>query len=54
MIITGGVNVYPREVEDVLIAHPAVQDAAVFGVPDDEFGESVRAALNWLQTAKSR
>jgi acyl-CoA synthetase (AMP-forming)/AMP-acid ligase II len=45
MIITGGVNVYPREVEDVLIAHPAVQDAAVFGIPDDEFGESVRAAV---------
>lgn len=45
MIITGGVNVYPREVEDVLIAHPAVQDAAVFGVPDEEFGESVRAAV---------
>ncbi len=45
MIITGGVNVYPREVEDVLIEHPAVQDAAVFGVPDEEFGESVRAAV---------
>ncbi len=45
MIITGGVNVYPREVEDVLLEHPAVQDAAVFGVPDEEFGESVRAAV---------
>jgi len=45
MIITGGVNVYPREVEDVLIEHPAVQDAAVFGIPDEEFGESVRAAV---------
>jgi acyl-CoA synthetase (AMP-forming)/AMP-acid ligase II len=45
MIITGGVNVYPREVEDVLVLHPAVQDAAVFGVPDEEFGESVRAAV---------
>jgi acyl-CoA synthetase (AMP-forming)/AMP-acid ligase II len=45
MIITGGVNVYPREVEDVLLTHPAVQDAAVFGVPDEEFGESVRAAI---------
>jgi len=45
MIITGGVNVYPREVEDVLLTHPAVQDAAVFGVPDEEFGESVRAAV---------
>jgi len=45
MIISGGVNVYPREVEDVLLGHPAVQDAAVFGVPDEEFGESVRAAV---------
>lgn len=45
MIITGGVNVYPREVEDVLLAHPAVQDAAVFGVPDEEFGEAVKAAI---------
>jgi acyl-CoA synthetase (AMP-forming)/AMP-acid ligase II len=49
MIITGGVNVYPREVEDMLIAHPAVQDAAVFGVPDEEFGESVRAAVELVE-----
>jgi acyl-CoA synthetase (AMP-forming)/AMP-acid ligase II len=48
MIISGGVNIYPREVEDVLIAHPAVQDAAVFGVPDSEFGESVRAAVELI------
>lgn len=45
MIITGGVNVYPREVEDVLLMHPAIQDAAVFGIPHPEFGESVRAAV---------
>jgi long-chain acyl-CoA synthetase len=45
MIISGGVNIYPREVEDTLIAHPAVQDAAVFGIPDDEFGEAVKAAV---------
>ena len=45
MIITGGVNVYPREVEDLLLTHPAVQDAAVFGVPDEEFGEAVNAAI---------
>jgi fatty-acyl-CoA synthase len=43
MIISGGVNVYPREVEDVLAAHPAVAEAAVVGVPDDEWGERVRA-----------
>lgn len=45
MIITGGVNVYPQEVENVLVSHPAVVDAAVFGELDDEFGERVRAAV---------
>ncbi|MCE3551161.1 AMP-binding protein [Pseudonocardia sp. RS11V-5] len=44
-VITGGVNVYPREIEDVLALHPAVADVAVFGVPDEEFGEQVRAAV---------
>ncbi|QAY62285.1 acyl-CoA synthetase [Xylanimonas allomyrinae] len=44
-IVSGGVNVYPREVEDVLITHPAVADVAVIGVPDEEFGESVRAVV---------
>ncbi|HET9780702.1 MAG TPA: AMP-binding protein [Candidatus Dormibacteraeota bacterium] len=45
MIISGGVNVYPAEVEAVLSAHPAVMDVAVIGVPDDEFGESVKAIV---------
>ena len=45
MIISGGVNVYPAEVEHVLADHPAVVDVAVFGVPDDEWGESVKAAV---------
>ena len=45
MIISGGVNIYPAEIEDVLHRHPAVEDAAVFGVPDDEWGERVHAAL---------
>ena len=45
MIITGGVNVYPREAEDVLITHPAVLDVAVFGIPNPEFGEEVKAAV---------
>lgn len=45
MIITGGVNVYPQEVENVLLGHPGVADAAVFGSPDDEFGERVCAAV---------
>jgi acyl-CoA synthetase (AMP-forming)/AMP-acid ligase II len=45
MIISGGVNIYPAEIEDVLHRHPAVEDAAVFGVPDTEWGERVHAAL---------
>jgi malonyl-CoA/methylmalonyl-CoA synthetase len=45
LIITGGYNVYPREVEDVLEAHPGVTEAAVVGVPDDEWGETVVAHL---------
>ncbi|MCS6799078.1 MAG: AMP-binding protein [Myxococcota bacterium] len=43
MIISGGVNVYPAEVEQALLAHPAVAEAAVVGVPDEEWGERVRA-----------
>ena len=43
MIVTGGYNVYPREVEDVLCAHPAVAQVAVIGVPDDVWGEAVTA-----------
>ncbi|MBT2737376.1 long-chain-fatty-acid--CoA ligase [Bacillus sp. ISL-7] len=43
MIIVGGYNVYPREVEEVLYQHPAVVEAAVIGVPDGEYGESVKA-----------
>jgi long-chain acyl-CoA synthetase len=45
MIIRGGYNVYPREVEEVLYEHPAVMEAAVLGVPDDEYGEEVAAAV---------
>jgi long-chain acyl-CoA synthetase len=44
-IISGGVNIYPQEIEDLLIGHPAVDDVAVIGVPDDEYGESVRAVV---------
>jgi acyl-CoA synthetase (AMP-forming)/AMP-acid ligase II len=45
MIISGGVNIYPAEVEAVLYAHPQVLDAAVFGIPDEEWGESVYAVI---------
>jgi long-chain acyl-CoA synthetase len=45
MIISGGVNIYPAEVEAVLFTHPAVADAAVFGVPDEDWGEQVKAAV---------
>ena len=45
MIISGGVNIYPAEIEDALHRHPAVEDVAVFGVPDDDWGERVHAAV---------
>ena len=45
MIIRGGENIYPREIEEVLIEHPAVADASVLGVPDDYYGEVVGAAI---------
>ncbi len=45
MIISGGVNIYPQEVEDCLILHPSVADVAVFGVPDPEMGEAVMAVV---------
>ncbi len=45
MVITGGMNVYPAEIEAVLDAHPDVLEAAVFGIPDDEWGETVHAVV---------
>ncbi len=45
MIISGGVNIYPQEAENVLVTHPAVVDVAVFGVPNEEFGEEVKAVV---------
>ena len=53
-IITGGVNVYPAEIENLLIGHDKVADVAVFGVPDDEFGEVVQAVVqpaNWVDAS---
>jgi acyl-CoA synthetase (AMP-forming)/AMP-acid ligase II len=43
MIISGGVNIYPREAEDIIVVHPAVEDVAVIGTPDDVMGEQVTA-----------
>jgi long-chain acyl-CoA synthetase len=45
MIISGGVNIYPAEIESVLFSHPAVRDVAVIGVPDAHWGESVKAVV---------
>ncbi len=45
MIISGGVNIYPQECENLLITHPKVADAAVFGVPNDDLGEEVKAVV---------
>ena len=45
VIVSGGVNIYPAEVEHVLAEHPAIADVAVFGIPDDEWGEQVKAAV---------
>jgi acyl-CoA synthetase (AMP-forming)/AMP-acid ligase II len=45
MIISGGVNIYPQEIENALIGHPMVMDAAVFGVPNPDFGEEVKAVV---------
>ncbi|MCZ7537686.1 MAG: AMP-binding protein [Acidimicrobiia bacterium] len=45
MIISGGVNIYPAEIENVLVDHPKVLDVAVFGIPDEEFGEEVKAVV---------
>jgi long-chain acyl-CoA synthetase len=45
MIISGGVNIYPQEAENVLVTHPKVTDVAVFGVPNEDFGEEVKAVV---------
>jgi long-chain acyl-CoA synthetase len=53
MIITGGVNVYPQETENVLVVHPDVADAAVIGVPDEDFGEAVKAVVQLVDPSKA-
>jgi len=45
MIVSGGVNIYPQEIENVLVLHPAVADVAVFGIPEPEMGEEVKAVV---------
>ena len=45
MIISGGVNIYPQETEDILLSHPSVLDAAVIGVPNEDLGEEVKAVV---------
>jgi long-chain acyl-CoA synthetase len=45
MIISGGVNIYPQETENLLITHPKVMDAAVLGVPNEDMGEEVKAVV---------
>ena len=49
MIVSGGVNIYPQEIEDVLILHPMVDDVAVVGVPNEEMGEEVKAVVQLVQ-----
>ncbi|MCP4755536.1 MAG: AMP-binding protein [Proteobacteria bacterium] len=51
MIISGGVNIYPQEAENVLVMHPKVSDVAVFGIPHPEFGEEVKAVVEPIDMA---
>ncbi|MEU6712349.1 AMP-binding protein [Nonomuraea sp. NPDC046802] len=53
MIISGGVNIYPQEAENVLSVHPKVADVAVFGVPDEEMGEQVKAVVEPVSMAEA-
>ncbi|MDT5015371.1 MAG: long-chain acyl-CoA synthetase [Mycobacterium sp.] len=48
MIISGGVNIYPQEAENLLVTHPKVMDAAVFGIPDDEMGQAVKGVVQTI------
>ena len=53
MIVSGGVNIYPQEIENLLVTHPKVADVAVFGVPNDEMGEEVKAVVQPLDMAEA-
>jgi fatty-acyl-CoA synthase len=52
MIISGGVNIYPQEIENALVLHPAIHDVAVIGIPDAEMGESVKAFVQPAPSAE--
>ena len=49
MIIAGGVNIYPAEIEAAILEHPQVGDVAVFGVPDDDMGEQIKAVVEPIE-----
>ena len=51
MIISGGVNIYPQEIEDMILTHPGVADVAVIGVPNPDFGEEVKAVVQPMRMA---
>ena len=53
MIISGGVNIYPQEAESMLVTHPRVMDAAVFGIPDAEMGQSVKGVVQLVDHAEA-
>ena len=46
MIISGGENIYPREIEEVIVQHPAIREVAVIGVPDSKWGEAIKAIVS--------
>ena len=52
MIISGGANIYPAEIESELIMHPKVADVAVFGIPHDDWGEEVKAVVEPVEGAE--
>ena len=52
MIISGGENIYPREIEEILVRHPAVHEVAVIGIPDEEWGEAVKAVVSTVDGAE--